>query len=83
MEKEKQYIQVGMTALRGPMGEFYESVPLYIQVEKVKAPLHPVEKNLLHSVSGVFAELYFEIMQEKRKTAKHSKATAVTIGKPI
>lgn len=33
MAKEEKYIQVGVTALRGPDGVFLPAVPLYIKAE--------------------------------------------------
>ena len=33
MAKEEKYIQIGVTALRGPDGHFLPAVPLYIKAE--------------------------------------------------
>lgn len=33
MAKEEKYIQVGVTAMRGPDGKFLPAVPLYIKAE--------------------------------------------------
>lgn len=56
MAKET-YIQIGVTALRSPTGEFLPSVPLYIKTdEAVKASgLTSPEEDLIHDVASVFA----------------------------
>lgn len=55
MANNNKFVQVGVTALRGPTGECYTSVPLYIQVDAQ----HPIDKNMLHDLSRIFAECYF------------------------
>lgn len=51
------FIQVGVTALRGPTGEFLPAVPLYIRADKLKqSGLTQAEENLLRDVSGVFVD---------------------------
>lgn len=52
------FIQIGVTALRSPMGEFLPSVPLYIKsTQPIKdSGLTQAEENILHDVAGLFAE---------------------------
>lgn len=58
MEKES-FIQVGVTALRSPMGDFLPAVPLYIKSDQLKqSKLTQSEENLLRDVSGVFVDKY-------------------------
>lgn len=75
---EKQYVQVGVTALRGPTGEFLESVPLYIEVEKSNKPVHPLHEQMLHDVAGLFAEKYMEVMTAKQKKSPSNQTPLAT-----
>lgn len=58
-----KFIQVGVTALRNPMGGFYPSVPIYIRTdEAVKGSgLTPSEEAPLHELSTLFAIKHAEI----------------------
>lgn len=51
------YIQVGVTALRSPTGEFLPSIPLYIKTdEAIKANgLTAAEESVLHDLGALFA----------------------------
>ena len=56
MEKEV-FIQIGITALRSPTGEFLPAVPLYIKADKLKqSGLTQEEENILHDISGLFVK---------------------------
>lgn len=71
MQKEV-FIQIGVTALRSPTGDFLPSVPLYIKADHLKqSGLTQAEENVLHDVSGVFAEKYEKQKQEKQKEGKN------------
>lgn len=66
LEKET-FIQIGVTALRSPSGEFLPAVPLYVKAEKKKNKmLTSEEETLLKEVGNVYADLY-----RKRKEAGH------------
>lgn len=65
------FIQVGVTALRSPTGDFLPSVPLYIKADKLKqSGLTQVEENLLRDVSGIFAK---KPQQTKAQNEKEEK----------
>ncbi len=65
------FIQVGVTALRSPTGEFLPSVPLYIKADKLKqSGLAQVEENLLCDISGIFAEKHQQIKTQNEKKEK-------------
>lgn len=65
------FIQVGVTALRSPTGDFLPSVPLYIKADKLKqSGLAQAEEKLLRDVSGVFAEKHKEIKAQAEKKQK-------------
>lgn len=62
---QEVYIQVGVTALRSPTGDFLPSVPLFIKADKLKqSGLARSEEKLLRDVSGVFVDKY---RQQKEK----------------
>ena len=70
MQKEV-FIQVGITALRSPTGDFLPSVPLYIKADQLKqSGLTQAEENVLNDVSGIFAEKYDEQKTRKQKEDK-------------
>lgn len=55
------YVQVGVTALRSPMGEPLPAVPIYIKQSQLKSSgLTQVEEDLMHDVSGLFIEKHKE-----------------------
>ena len=56
MAKET-YIQIGVTALRTPAGDFLPSVPLYIKASEAvgASGLTPSEERPLHDVAALFA----------------------------
>lgn len=66
MAKET-YIQIGVTALRTPTGDFLPSVPLYIKsAEAVGASgLTPSEERPLHDVAALFAVKHIENTAQK------------------
>ena len=70
MAKET-YIQIGVTALRTPTGDFLPSVPLYIKAaEAVGASgLTPSEERPLHDVAALFAVEH--IKNTTQKEVKH------------
>lgn len=53
------FIQVGLTALRDPRGNFLPGVPLYIKIDPTEVDqqtgLAECEKELLTDISGLFA----------------------------
>lgn len=63
------YIQIGVTALRTPTGEFMPSVPIYIKsTEAIGAcGLTPSEEAPIHDVAAVFAikAMYDTLKQEE------------------
>ena len=73
-----KYVQIGVTALRSPTGEFLPSVPMYIAVDDDSNTKKLLDEPL-HEVSGIFAEKYYELMQKrKKKTAKQVEAAGGT-----
>ena len=73
-----KYVQIGVTALRSPTGEFLPSVPMFIQVDDDKNT-EDLLKESLHEISGIFAERYYELMQKrKQKTAEQSQSAGGT-----
>ncbi len=65
------YIQVGVTALRSPKGDFLPSVPIYIKADQLKnSGLTQAEENVLHDISGFFAEKHQEIKAQKKDKQK-------------
>lgn len=70
MSKEV-FIQIGVTALRSPTGEFLPSVPLYIKADKLnKSGLSQAEEDVLHNVAGVFAEKHEQLTSRNNKEVK-------------
>lgn len=73
MAKE-DYIQIGVTSLRTPLGGFLPAVPLYIKTTEAVAGsgLTPSEEMPIHDVARVFAVKHLETMakKEKRKNVK-------------
>ena len=67
---EKHYIQVGVTALRAPNGEFLQSVPLYVEAEMSADILTPIAVQTSKDVSGIFAERYQQVMNERKRREK-------------
>jgi len=64
------YIQVGVTALRGPDGEFLPAVPLYIRsTPEGKA----AEEKMLGDITGVMAERMRDYIKETAKVKKTRK----------
>lgn len=63
------YIQVGVTALRSPTGDFLPSVPIYIKTnEAIKASgLTEGEENAVQAISELFAIKNFEQQEENIK----------------
>lgn len=65
------FIQVGVTALRSPTGDFLPAVPLYIKADKLKqSGLSQPEEKLLRDVSGVFTDKFKEIKAQVDKKQK-------------
>ena len=66
MAKEN-YIQIGVTALRTPTGDFLPSVPLYVKTtEAVKASgFTASEEGVIHSVAQLFALKHIETTANK------------------
>jgi hypothetical protein len=60
---KETYIQIGVTALRSPKGDFLPSVPVYIKsAEAVKASgLTESEENALHDIGALFALKHLQI----------------------
>ncbi len=52
MAKEEKYIQVGVTAMRGPDGKFLPAVPLYIKAED---GAEEAEEELIHDFAHLLA----------------------------
>lgn len=52
MAKKEKFIQVGVTAMRGPDGEFLPSVPLYIKAED---GAEEAEEALIHDIGHLLA----------------------------
>lgn len=70
---KESFIQVGVTALRSPMGDFLPAVPLYIKSDHLKqSKLTQSEENLLREVSGVFVDKYKQY-NSKDKEAQNVK----------
>lgn len=61
-------IQIGVTALRTPTGEFLPSVPIYIKsTEAVKASgLTPSEENVIHDIAELFAVKHLQLTGGKK-----------------
>ncbi len=77
MSKEV-YIQVGVTALRSPTGEPLPAVPLYIKGDNLKSSgLTQAEENLLHDVSGLFAEKHEQLTAEKKNKSRRKKCQTI------
>lgn len=66
MAREK-YIQIGVTSLRAPTGEFLPAVPLYIKTTEAttKNGLTPSEEAMLRDVASVFADRHFEMLETR------------------
>jgi hypothetical protein len=66
-----EYIQIGVTALRTPTGDFLPATPIYIKTsEAIKASgMTQSEENVIHDVARVFAIKSFE-MQAKKEAMK-------------
>ena len=63
----KNYIQVGVTALRTPTGKYYPPIPLYIEVDKLnESGLAPCEEKMLKSFAGVAIEEYSKKLQAEK-----------------
>jgi hypothetical protein len=68
---EPEYIQVGVTALRGPDGNFLPSVPLYIRATpEAKA----AEEALIGDIASVLAERMKTYVEGNRKAEAKKKA---------
>lgn len=68
---QEVFIQVGVTALRSPTGDFLPSVPLYIKADKLKqSGLTQAEENLLKDVSGVFADKHKQYTEKEKEVKK-------------
>ena len=52
MEKKEKFIQIGVTALRGPDGGFLQTVPLYIKAED---GAEEAEERLIQDIGHLFA----------------------------
>ena len=52
MAKKEKYIQVGVTAMRGPDGNFLPAVPLYIKAEE---GAEEAEEALIHDIGHLLA----------------------------
>lgn len=67
----EHFIQVGITALRGPTGAFLPAVPIYIKVSQEHTPkkgkMPDVEQNLVADISGIFAEKFRQYVQAANK----------------
>ena len=51
------YIQIGVTALRTPDGEFLPSVPLFVETDDLqKSGLTPTSENAIKEIAGFFVE---------------------------
>lgn len=66
----ERYIQVGVTALRGPDGSFLPSVPLYI---KATPEAKAAEEALIQDIAGVLAQKMKQYIKETRKATKKGK----------
>lgn len=65
MKEEKQFIQVGVTALRDPLtGGYLPSVPLYIEATDQAIV---AENGLLDDVGGVLAQRFKDYMEGCKK----------------
>lgn len=63
-ECAERYIQVGVTALRGPDGSFLPAVPLYIkETPETKA----AEEAFTKDVTGILAQKMKEYMDKTRR----------------
>jgi|BioPla2DNA2_1021312.scaffolds.fasta_scaffold16687_7 hypothetical protein len=70
---EPEYIQVGVTALRGPDGSFLPSVPLYIRATpEAKA----AEEALIGDIASVLAERMKTYVEGNRKVKAEAKKKA-------
>lgn len=61
-----EYVQVGMTALRTPTGDFMTPVPLFIRKEDI--PLVSTEGDEVRDVSKLFAEKFKEYVDRNKKS---------------
>ena len=68
----EQYIQVGVTALRGPDGSFLPAVPLYI---KATPEAKAAEEALIQDIAGVLAHKMKQYMDETRKIKSENRRT--------
>ena len=67
----KTFIQIGVTALRKPTGEYLPSVPLFIEADKLTASgLTPEHEDALHDFAGFFIEEYGKRLREKKEGKK-------------
>lgn len=75
MAREKEIenmVQIGVTALRSPAGEFLPSIPIYIKAEDAgeinKSTGRPVEEELaLTDVAKVFADKFKQYADGTKK----------------
>jgi len=63
----KNYVQVGVTALRTPNGKHYPAVPLFVEVDKLNASgLAPCEEKMLTDFAGFAIEKYNKKIQAEK-----------------
>ena len=66
----KQYIQVGVTAIKKPSGEHMSSIPLYIEVDSLeKSGLTTAQESDLRGISGFFIKEYGKRLREQNGRA--------------
>lgn len=64
---EKNFIQVGVTALRTPTGRHYPPVPLYIETDKLNASgLAPCEEKMLTNFASFLRKNTVKKFKRKR-----------------
>lgn len=70
--KDYEYMQVGVTAMRGPNG-FLPAVPIYIRVPRGTA--RKVDANTAADAAGLFAKPYREATEARFKAMTGEDAT--------
>ena len=61
---KKEYVQVGVMALRNPDGTFQPSVPIYREVDERD---RAVAERTFKDVAAIFAEKYYKVKKAHEK----------------
>lgn len=67
---KKSFTQIGVTALRGPDGEFLPAVPLYVESDRVKDLYAPGAPSAgVDDIADIFSAKFKQYMDAKRAAA--------------